>query len=202
MLSDEGLNLLFHEARTYNGWQSKQVTEQTLRQLYDTLKLAPTSANSSPGRFVFVSSAAAKARLIPCLAPQNIDKVRTAPVTVIVGYDTDFPENMKHLFPHRPEIAGFFRSDERLLIDTARRNATLQGAYLILAARALGLDCGPLSGFDNAKVDAEFFQNPGSNGALAPSVKSEFLCNLGYGDSASIFERLPRLSWGSACTIL
>jgi 3-hydroxypropanoate dehydrogenase len=191
-LDDAALGQLFREARTHNGWQPKTVGEDTLRQLYDLLKMGPTSANSLPARFVFVQSPEAKALLKPCLSPNNVEKTMAAPVTVIVGYDTEFYEKLPQLFPHT-DARSWFVGNPELIQGTAFRNASLQGAYLILAARALGLDCGPMSGFDNAKVDAAFF--PGGK------VKSNFLVNLGYGDPSKVRPRGPRLAFEEACRI-
>ncbi len=193
-LPDEALAQIFLEARTYNGWLDKPVTDEQLRELYDVLKWGPTSANGSPARFVFVRSQEAKERLRPALSPGNVDKTMAAPATVIVAYDLAFHEKMPQLFPHKPSMRDLFASNVQLGLETARRNSSLQGAYLIIAARALGLDCGPMSGFDNAKLDEEFFP-----GAI---VKSNFLCNIGYGDPSSFSTRLPRLDFDEACTII
>jgi 3-hydroxypropanoate dehydrogenase len=176
--------------------------------LYEVLKWAPTSANASPARFAFVRSKEAKERLRPALAPMNVEKVMTAPVTVIVAYDVKFYENLTKLFPHNPNMGQMFAANPELTETTAKRNSSLQGAYLILAARALGLDCGPLSGFDNSKVDEEFFAagKPcfGCEQEFFPEghVRSNFLCNLGYGDPASVLPRLPRLAFTEACSML
>jgi 3-hydroxypropanoate dehydrogenase len=191
-LDDAALGQLFREARTHNGWQPKTIGEDTLRRLHDLLKMGPTSANCLPARFVFVQSPEAKARLKPCLAPNNVEKTMAAPVTVIVGYDTEFYEKLPQLFPHT-DARSWFAGNPELIQSTAFRNATLQGAYLILAARALGLDCGPMSGFDNAKVDAAFFPDG--------KVKSNFLINLGYGDPSKVRPRGPRLAFEEACRI-
>ena len=191
-LDDTALGQLFRDARTHNGWQPQGVSEDTLRQLYDLLKMGPTSANCLPARFVFVQSPEAKARLKPCLAPNNAEKTMAAPVTVIVGYDMEFYEKLPQLFPHT-DARSWFAGNPELIQSTAFRNASLQGAYLIMAARALGLDCGPMSGFDNAKVDAAFF--PGGK------VKSNFLVNLGYGDPSKVRPRGPRLAFEEACRI-
>jgi 3-hydroxypropanoate dehydrogenase len=191
-LNDAALAQLFRDARTHNGWQAKPVSAETLRQLYDLVKMGPTSANCLPARLVFVQSAEAKARLKPCLAPNNVEKTMAAPVTVIVGYDTEFYEKLSQLFPHT-DARSWFVGNPELIQSTAFRNGSLQGAYLILAARALGLDCGPMSGFDNAKVDAAFF--PGGK------VKSNFLVNLGYGDPSKVRPRGPRLTFEEACRI-
>ncbi len=192
-LEDKALDQLFRQARTHNGWQKRPVDDAILRQLYDLLKMGPTSANCSPARFVFVTSPAAKARLKPYLSPGNVDKTMAAPVTVIVGYDTEFYEKLPQLFPHT-DARSWFVGKPDFIQSTAFRNGSLQGAYLILAARSLGLDCGPMSGFDNGKVDAEFFPDG--------KVKSNFLINLGYGDPSQLRPRGPRLTFEEACTIL
>jgi 3-hydroxypropanoate dehydrogenase len=184
------------------------VADQTLRDLYDILKWAPTSANTAPARFAFLRSKEAKERLRPALAPRNIEKTMTAPVTVIVAYDMKFYEQLPKLFPQGPGMKQMFESNPQLVEVTAQRNSSLQGAYLILAARALGLNCGPMSGFDNAKVDEEFFAagKPcfGCDQEFFPEghVKSNFLCNLGYGDPSKLFPRLPRLPFDEACSLL
>jgi 3-hydroxypropanoate dehydrogenase len=207
-LSEEGLNLLFREARTHNGWLDQPVGDETLKQLHEVLKWAPTSANGSPGRFLFLRSQAAKERLRPALAPGNVEKTMAAPVTVIIAYDLKFYEKLPRLFPHNPNMASSFAANPQLVETTARRNSSLQGAYLIIAARALGLDCGPMSGFDNAKVDEEFFalgkECPGGDQEFFPEGhwKSNFLCNLGYGDPSKLFPRSPRLDFEEACKLL
>jgi 3-hydroxypropanoate dehydrogenase len=207
-LSEEALDQLFRKARTHSAWLDIPVTDETLRQVYDLMKWAPTSANLSPARIVFVRSAAAKQRLLPALAPGNVEKTMTAPVTAIVAYDLKFYEKQPRLFPHNPKIRELFAASPELVAATARRNSSLQGAYLILAARSVGLDCGPMSGFDNAKVDEEFFGAgkpcEGCQEEFFPEghVKSNFLCNLGYGDSSRLSPRLPRLSFDEACSIL
>jgi 3-hydroxypropanoate dehydrogenase len=202
------LDVLFREARTYSSWLDKPVEDGRLRELYDLMKWAPTSANSNPVRLVFLRSERAKQRLLPTLAAANVQKVMTAPVTAIVAYDLKFYEKMPKLFPHNPRMRDMYANAPELVEVTARRNSSLQGAYFILAARSLGLDCGPLSGFDNAKVDEEFFnagrECEGCDQEFFPEghVKSNFLCNLGYGDPASLFPRLPRLAFEEACTLL
>jgi 3-hydroxypropanoate dehydrogenase len=192
-LDDAALDTLFREARSYNRWSPEPVPEKTLRALYEILKWGPTSVNCSPARFVFVTTAAAKATLVGCVSPANVVKAEQAPVTVIVGMDEKFYEKIPFLFPHKPEMAELFKNPA---IGTAHmmRNATLQGAYLIIAARSLGLDCGPMSGFDNAKVDAAFF--------AGTSVKSNFLCALGSGTTEMLFPRGPRLPFDEACKII
>jgi len=207
-IDDSALDTLFREARTYTTWQSRPVADQTLRDLYDLLKWAPTSANAAPARFAFLRSTEAKERLRPALAPGNLEKTMTAPVTVIVAYDLKFYEQLPRLFPHTPGMKQLFESNPNFVEATAKRNSSLQGAYLILAARALGLDCGPMSGFDNAKVDEEFFAagKPcfGCDQEFFPEghVKSNFLCNLGYGDPGTLHPRLPRLPFNEACSLL
>ena len=207
-IDDRAIDTLFREARTYYRWLDRPVTDDTLRELYDVLKWAPTSANASPARFAFLRSREAKERLRPALAPLNVDKVMTAPVTVIVAYDIKFYDQLARLFPHNTGMARLFSANPDLTETTARRNSSLQGAYLMMAARALGLDCGPLSGFDNATVDEEFFAagKPcfGCDQEFFPEghVRSNFICNLGYGDPASLHPRLPRLSFTEACSLL
>jgi 3-hydroxypropanoate dehydrogenase len=193
MLDAAALDTLFRTARTHNGWLDRPVTNDDLHRLYDLMKMAPTSANCSPARIVFVRSADAKARLKPALSAGNLEKTMAAPVTAIIGYDLQFAEHMPRLFPHNPDARNWF-NDPRVAEVVAFRNGTLQGGYFILAARAVGLDTGPMSGFDNARVDAEFF--PGGR------VRSNFLCNLGHGDSSKLFARSPRLEFGEACEVL
>jgi 3-hydroxypropanoate dehydrogenase len=192
-LDDAALDTLFREARSCNRWSAAPVPDQTLRELYAILKFGPTTMNSTPARFVFVKGAEAKARLVACLAPGNVVKVEQAPVTVIIGMDEKFYEKLDFLFPHKPGAANMFK-DATLVQTTMMRNASLQGAYLILAARALGLDCGPMSGFDNAKVDAAFF--------AGTPIKSNFLCALGTGTTELLFARGPRLRFDEACKII
>lgn len=207
-LSDEALDVLFRDARSHNDWLDKPVPDAMLRELYDVVKWGPTSANASPARFVFLRTQRAKERLKPALASGNVQKVMTAPVTVIVAYDVKFYEKLPKLFPHSPSMAKLFANTPELVEATARRNSSLEGAYLIIAARALGLDCGPLSGFDNAKVDEEFFaagrECEGCDQEFFPEghVKSNFLLNLGYGDASRLFPRNPRLAFEEACTLL
>lgn len=207
-LNDEGLDLLFRRARTHNAWLNRPVSDDTLRQLYDLMKWGPTSANTNPARIVFIRTPEGKARLRPALAPGNVEKVMSAPVTAIIAYDLQFYGKLPKLFPHNPAMRDRFASAPDLIEVTARRNSSLQGAYFIMAARALGLDCGPLSGFDNSKVDEEFFGagDPCSDCEQefipAGHVKSNFLCNVGYGDASKLFPRLPRLNFEEACTLL
>ena len=191
-LSDKALDQIFRTARTHNGWLDRPVTDDQLRRLYDLMKWGPTSANCSPARIVFVRSKAAKEKLKPALSPGNLDKTMAATATAIIAYDTEFYEKLPQLFPHA-DARSWFVGKPDLIETTAFRNGSLQGAYLIIAARAIGLDCGPMSGFDNALVDAAFF--PGGK------VKSNFLCNLGYGDPGKLFPRSPRLAFDEACKI-
>jgi 3-hydroxypropanoate dehydrogenase len=184
VLSDAALDQLFNEARSYNGWLDKQVTDEQLQAIYDLLKMAPTSANMQPVRIVWVKSDQAKAKLAACAMEANQPKILAAPVTAIIGYDIDFHEELPWLFPHT-DAKSWFDGDEEGRKQGAFRNSSMQGAYLMLAARALGLDCGPMSGFDNAAVDTAFF-------ADAPRHRSNFICSIGYGDPASIFGRSPR----------
>jgi 3-hydroxypropanoate dehydrogenase len=189
-----GLDLLFREARTHNKWHEDTVSDETLHELHDLLKQGPTSANCSPARFVFLRTKEARERLAPALSSGNLAKTLAAPVTVIVAYDPKFYQHLPTLFPHNPDATSWFTSNESLAATTAFRNGTLQGAYLILAARALGLDTGAMSGFDNAKVDAEFLADRG--------WRSNFLVNLGRGDPEGVFGRSPRLSFDEACVLL
>jgi 3-hydroxypropanoate dehydrogenase len=184
------LDQLFRRARTRNGWTDRPVSEEQLRELYDLMKLGPTSANSCPARFVWVRSSEGKARLGACASGTNRPKILAAPVTVIVGYDLDFAEQLPKLFPARGQDMKAIFQNEQLAQTTAFRNGSLQGGYLILAARALGLDTGPMSGFDNARVDAEFF--------AGTRIKSNFLCSLGYGSDENLHPRNPRLSFDDA----
>lgn len=207
-LNDEALDQLFRKARTHGAWLDKQVTDDLLRQVYDLLKWGPTSANSCPARLVFIRTKEGKERLRPTLSPGNVEKTMAAPVTVIVAYDLLFYEKLPKLFPHNPGMRELFASNPQLIEATAKRNSSLQGAYLIMAARALGIDCGPMSGFDNAKLDEEFFgagkECEGCEQEFFPAghVKSNFLCNLGHGDPAKLFPRSPRLDFKEACTLL
>ena len=208
MLNAAALDQLFREARSFNVWLDKPVSDDTLRQIYEIAKFGPTSANASPARFVFLRTKQAKERLRPALAPGNVQKLMTAAVCVIVAYDLRFYEKMAKLFPHNPAMGDLYAKNPQLVETTARRNSSLQGAYLMMAARACGVDAGPLSGFDNAKVDEIFFdagrECEGCDQEFFPEghVKSNFLCNLGYGDRSKLFPRLPRLRFEEACTLL
>lgn len=184
---------LFTEARSQNGWQDRAVPDQTLRDLWDILKFGPTSANCSPGRFVFVTTAAAKERLRPALSGGNLDKTMSAPVCAIIAWDPAFYDKLPELFPHT-DARPWFTGSEAVAHETAFRNGTLMGGYLMLAARALGLDVGPMSGFDADKVEAAFLADRG--------WKPNFLCNIGYGDPSKVFDRLPRLAFDDACDIV
>lgn len=192
-LPQTALDQLFFQAHTNNAWQDKPVEDALLQRLYESLRMAPTSMNCGPARIVFVKSRAAKEKLNPALMEGNRAKSMAAPVTAIIGYDTHFYEQLPKLFPNNPKARDMFAGNTTLADITAFRNGTLQGAYLILAARALGLDCGPMSGFDNAAVDELFFA--GTN------IKSNFLCNLGYGDPKGVYPRNPRLAFSEACSI-
>lgn len=191
-LSKEALETLFLNARTYNSWDDRAVDDQTLRALWDLARMGPTSANCSPARIVFVKSKAAKDILKPCLSPGNVDKSLAAPVTAIIGQDMKFYDRLPELFPHA-DARAWFAGNDAAIAETAFRNSTLQGAYLIIAARALGLDCGPMSGFDKQKIDAAFFDGT--------DVKSNFLCNIGYGTAVGLYPRSPRLAFADACRV-
>jgi 3-hydroxypropanoate dehydrogenase len=192
-LDDAGLDVLFRAARTQNKWTDAPVTEGELRALYDVTRYGPTSANCSPARFVFLSTQHAKQRLLPALSAGNVDKTITAPVVAIVAHDPRFYDQLPQLFPHA-DARPWFTSSPSLAEETAFRNGTLQGAYLILAARALGLDCGPMSGFDKAIVDRDILADYG--------WKSNFLVNIGHGDPDGVFPRSPRLEFEQACVVL
>jgi len=192
-LNNQALEQLFLNARTHNGWQDKSVSEELLKQLYDLIKFAPTSANASPARFLFLTSKESKEKLKPFLMEGNVEKTMQAPVTVIIGYDVTFYEQLPFLFPHA-DAKAWFVGNEALIEETAFRNSSLQGGYLIMAARALGLDCGAMSGFDKEKLNATFFPDG--------KIKVNFLCNLGYGDPEKLYPRSPRLSFEQACQIL
>jgi 3-hydroxypropanoate dehydrogenase len=194
VLSSEDLDLIFRAGRTHNVWLDKPVEDALLEQVYDLAKMGPTSANMCPMRIVFVKSPEAKERLKPALDAGNADKTMKAPVTAIIGMDIHFYEKLPELFPHADAKAWFKDLPENVLETMALRNSSLQGAYFMLAARALGIDCGPMSGFNNAKVDEAFF--------AGTTVKSNFLCNLGYGDASKLVPRSPRLSFEEACQVV
>lgn len=192
-IAEASLDRLFRAARTRNGWREEPVPEALLREVYDLAKWGPTASNAGPARFVFLTSAEAKARLSPHLSSGNRAKSLAAPVNVIVAYDLAFAEQMPELFPHNPGAAEWFKAPD-VARETAFRNGSLQGAYLILAARSLGLDCGPMSGFNKDGVDQEFF--------AGTPWRTNFVCNLGFGNDENLFERLPRLSFEAACRVL
>ena len=192
-ISPECLDQIFLEARTHWVWRPEPVPLELLKEAYDVARFGPTSANSSPARFVFLTTPQAKERLRPALSPGNVEKTMTAPVTVIVAWDTEFHEKLPQLFPAR-DMRSVFAGNAALLQETAFRNSTLQGAYFMLAVRGIGLDCGAMSGFDQQKVNAEFFPDG--------KWKANFLCNLGYGDPSKLFPRNPRLSFDEACRVL
>jgi len=189
---EPAIRRIFHDARTHVAWTARPVTDETLHALYETLRWGPTAANCSPLRVVFVRSREAKERLRPALSPGNADKTMAAPVTAIIAHDLGFPDTLPKLFPHA-DARSWYAGNDPYIRETAFRNGSLQGGYLILAARALGLDCGPMSGFDAGKVDQEFF--------AGSSWRANFLCNLGYGDVAKLHPRGPRLSFEQACRI-
>ncbi|MFZ6768556.1 malonic semialdehyde reductase [Undibacterium sp. Di26W] len=193
MLSKESLDQLFTNARTHNAWLNKAVTDAQLQDIYDLMKWGATSANCSPARVIFVKSAAEKEKLLACVSPGNLEKTRAAPVTAIIGMDMEFYEKLPQLFPHA-DARSWFVGNQPMIDDAAFRNSSLQGAYLMLAARAAGLDCGPMSGFDADKLNASFF--------AGTSVKANFICNLGYGDAQQLFPRSPRLAFDEACKIV
>jgi len=193
ILSDKGLDLIFREARTHRAWRDETVSDVLLQAVYDLAKMGPTSGNCCPMRVVFLRSAAAKARLKPALDKGNVKQTMAAPVTAIVAHDLQFYEELPRLAPHT-DARSWFVGKPTLIAETAFRNGSLQGAYLMIAARALGLDCGPMSGFDRVAVDKEFFPEG--------LRESNFLCNLGYGDPAKLHPRAPRLAFDDACRIL
>jgi 3-hydroxypropanoate dehydrogenase len=192
-LGANALDQIFRTARTRNGWTDEPVTPDDMRAIYDLAKMGPTSANISPARFVWVASSEGREKLAALAIPGNAPKVRQAPVTVIIGYDLDFAEKVPQLFPHNPGAKDWFE-DPHFARVAAFRNGSLQGAYLMLAARALGFDCGPMSGFDNAGVDAEFF--------AGTRIESNFICSIGHGTDENLFERSPRLAFEEACRIV
>ena len=192
-LNESQLNLLFGEARSMNGWQDREVSDDMIKSIYNLTKMGPTSTNCCPARFKFIKSQDQKLKLKESLLPNNIDKVMSAPVIAIIGFDLDFSNNMGKLFPHM-DVAPMYKNNEIMSHSTAFRNSSLQGAYFMMVSRALGLDCGPMSGFNNAIVDEVFFS--GTN------IKSNFLCCIGYGDPSKIFMRLPRLDFNEVCEII
>ena len=192
-LNEKQLDLLFGQARSMNGWLSKEVSDDMVKSLYELTKMGPTSTNCCPGRFVFIRSKEEKEKLEPALLPNNVPKVMSAPVIAIIGYDLDFSDHMKKLFPHM-DVAPMYKGNDEMNVSTAFRNSSLQGAYLMMVARAMGLDCGPMSGFNNQLVDETFFSDT--------NIKSNFLCCIGYGDSSKIFQRLPRLDFNEVCKII
>ena len=192
-LDDHALDQLFRSARTYPTWDTREVPETMLRELYELAIMGPTSMNCLPARFVFITTPEGKARLMPAIAEGNLSKVEEAPVTVILAQDTRFHEHMPELWPHMPDAGRMFEDNSELAETTAFRNGTLQGAYLILAARALGLDAGPMSGFDNARLDSVFFPDG--------RFKSNFLMNIGFGDDRGLYQRGPRLAFERAVTL-
>ena len=193
-LDQSALDQLFCAARSHNAWQSRPVENELLLRVYNSMRMAPTTANSCPARIIFVNSAEAKEKLKQAISAGNIVKSMTAPVVAIIAYDLKFYEKLGYLFPHAPDAHTWFDKDEQTAFTNAFRNGSLQGAYLMMAARAYGLDCGPMSGFNNEMVDKLFFE--GTN------IKSNFLCGLGYGDPAGLFPRSPRLSFDEACSII
>ena len=195
-VSADSMDLIFRNARSQNGWQAKPVSDEQLRNLYELMKWAPTTMNTQPARIAFLRSPEAKERLKPALNPGNVDKTMAAPVTAIIACDTQFYEHLPQQFANNPNARAIFAGEEKKAHaeTSAFRNGSMQGGYFILAARALGLDCGPMSGFNNAKVDAEFFGGTG--------IKSNFLCNIGYGDAAKVMPRNPRLAFEVACKLL
>jgi 3-hydroxypropanoate dehydrogenase len=192
-ISDAALGQILLNARTHSVWRPEPVSVELLKEVYELARMGPTSANSSPARFLFLTTPEAKERLVPALMPANVEKTRSAPVNVIVAMDTEFYEHLPKLFPQR-DMKGAFSSSQAFIEETMMRNGSLQGAYFIVAARALGLDCGPMSGFDKEKVNKEFFPDG--------KWKANFLCNLGYGEAGKLFPRNPRLDFEHACRVL
>jgi 3-hydroxypropanoate dehydrogenase len=191
-ISDDALDAIFRNPRTFRRWRDKAVSPALLMAIYDLMRLGPTCGNCSPARIVFVVSGEAKERLIPHLDPNNVEKTMAAPATAIIGFDLDFPEHLACLYPQAPDAKDWYK-DAVLAERVAFRNGSLQGGYFIIAARALGLDCGPMSGFDNAGVDRAFFAES--------RIRSNFLCNIGYGDPTGMHPRNPRLSFEEACRL-
>jgi 3-hydroxypropanoate dehydrogenase len=193
-VNDECLDTLFRNARSHSFWLDRTVTDAQLRALYELMKWGPTSANTCPARLLFLRSREAKERLRPCLDPGNVEKSMSAPVVAVIAMDLEFHLQLGKLFPHNPDAPAWFAGKPAKIEETAFRNSTLQGAYFLLAARAIGLDCGPMSGFDRTRLDAEFFPEG--------TVKSNFICALGYADHAKLFPRSPRLDFDEACRLL
>ena len=187
-------NLIFKEARTHNDWLDKDISNDILMEIFDLMKWGPTSANCSPARIIFVKSKVSKDRLLPFVIESNLEKTKSAPVTAIIGHDINFHDHLPKLFPHNLDAHNWFNHSIDIAEETAFRNGSMQGAYFIIAARALGLDCGPMSGFDKEGVDNEFFRDT--------NIKSNFLCNLGYGDKTKLFERSPRFKFNEICEII
>ena len=187
-------NLIFKEARTHNDWLDKDISNDILMEIFDLMKWGPTSANCSPARIIFVKSKVSKDSLLPFVIESNLEKTKSAPVTAIIGHDINFHDHLPKLFPHNLDAQNWFNHSIDIAEETAFRNGSMQGAYFIIAARALGLDCGPMSGFDKEGVDNEFFKDT--------NIKSNFLCNLGYGDKTKLFERSPRFKFNEICEII
>ena len=194
IIEDRSLDILFRNGRSYNRWQDKPVTDVLLEAVYDLARMGPTSANSCPARFVFAKSEESRQTLASHVIADNVDKVMSAPVVAIIGQDMEFYERIPELFPHNPGAREWFAGDDAGIRETAFRNSTLQGAYLMLAARALGLDCGPMSGFDGEGVTKAFF--------AGTSIEANFICGIGYGSEELLFPRGPRLSFDDACQIV
>lgn len=192
-LNDSALDIIFRTARSHNGWQDKSVSDEQLKQVYDLMKWGPTSANSCPARLVFVKSEAAKQRLKPSLQEGNVEKSMTAPVVVIIGMDMEFYEEFRTLFPHADAKSWYVGKPEKIQ-QAAFRDSSLQAAYMMIAARSIGLDCGPMSGFDNVMLDAEFFPEG--------RIKSNFIIGLGYGDESKLYPRLARLDYERVCQVV
>ena len=193
-IPDQALDQLFRQARSHNGWQDREVTDAQLRQIYDLMKMGPTSLNTCPARIVFIKSQAAKERLKACLNEGNINKSMTAPVVALIGMDLEFYTKLDKLWPHAPEAPNWYIGKPDKIKETAFRNSALQGAYFVLAARSLGLDAGPMSGFDADKMDATFFPDG--------KIKSNFICAIGYGDESKLYPRGPRLEFSEACSVI
>jgi len=191
-LDQSVLDQLLVKARTHNGWTDRPVADELLHELYELMKWGPTGANCSPARIVFVKSAEAKEKLLPCMSPGNVAKTKAAPVTAVIGMDMEFYEKLPQLFP-QTDVRSWYVGNQAMIEATAMRNSSLQGGYFILAARALGLDCGPMGGFDQEKMNAAIFPNS--------KLRANFVCNLGYGDTAKLMPRNPRLAFAQACRI-